>query len=55
MYGYTSRVSTIFSTKGNNFCDFLFNLLDKVVLVKWVLFLKEKQEEFAPRGATSFL
>ena len=49
--GCTSIFSTIF-TKGNNFYDFLFALLDNKAHLKWGLLLKKK---IAPTGAIFFL
>ena len=39
-------------TKGNNFCDFLFDSLDGEALPKWGPLLRK---EFAPRGANFFV
>ena len=43
MYGYNfSFFSTIFFSKGNNFCDFLFASLDDKIPTKQGLLLKEQ-------------
>ena len=39
------------STKGDNFCDFLFGSLDDIALQKWGLLLNER---ICSKGANSF-